>query len=262
MKIKYDIPKLQKILEDLTNLTGISMSFMDTTRNYLCYCANNHMFCETFQQGDNAIGCHCDDDILYQKCQASGSFESHICHAGLFDAVMPIGKNGMTVGYIILGRVRTGESPKNPYQKGTVLQQLYDEVPFLSEKQVESLQSLLPEVLFENAIIFEFDEIAEMIESYITGHLHEDLSVESICKRFFVSKNSLYKMFRTHYNCTITDYIIKKRLQKAKELLEKTESSVYIIAESVGIHNYTYFCRLFKQKEGISPMQYRRSKKK
>lgn len=262
MKIKYDVSKLQKLMEDITILTGISVSFIDTERNYLSYCGNNHVFCETFQQGDNAIGCHCDDDLLYQKCKASGCFESHICHAGLFDAMLPVNKNGVTVGYIIFGRVRTSKSPKNPYQKGTVLQKLYDEVPFLSDRQVESLKSLLPEVLFENAIFFEFDEIAEMIESYIGSHLNEELSVEAICKHFFISKNSLYKMFRTHYGCTITDYIIKKRMQKAKELLEKTESSVYMIAESVGVHNHTYFCRLFKQKEGVSPMQYRKMNQK
>ena len=260
MKIKYDVLKLQKFMEDFAILTGISISFMDTERNYLSYCGNSHAFCETFQQGDNGIGCHCADDLLYQKCKTSGCFESHICHAGLFDAMLPINKNDVTVGYIIFGRVRTSASPKNPYQKGTLLQKLYDEVPFLSEKQVESLKSLLPEILFENAISFEFDEIAELIEKYISSHLHEELSVEAICKHFFISKNSLYKTFRAHYDCTVTDYIIKKRIQKAKELLEKTDISVYMIAENTGIRNYTYFCRLFKQKEGLSPMQYRRMK--
>ena len=42
------------------------------------------------------------------------------------------------------------------------------------------------------------------------------------------------------------------------QLLRETEEPVYRVAELIGIRNYTYFCRLFKEKTGLTPLQYRR----
>lgn len=262
MKIRYDTNKLQKIVADIALLTGISITFMDMQHNYLCYCSTAHTYCETVQKADFSHRCYCADSALRQRCNQSGRFESHICYAGLFDAIVPIRKNNILVGYIYMGRVRTEESPLCPYPKGSVLQNLYDEVPILSNLQVESLKSLISDVLFEGAISFQCDEIIEMVETYLENHLHEPLGVDSVCKRFFISKNSLYKLFRIHRNCTVVEYITQKRLEKAKKLLIETDRSVCDIAEAVGVSNYTYFCRLFKKKEGMSPMQYRRSGEK
>lgn len=53
------------------------------------------------------------------------------------------------------------------------------------------------------------------------------------------------------------EYITNCRLERAKKLLLETSEPVYNISEKVGIHNYTYFCNLFKKKTGITPTEYK-----
>ena len=51
-------------------------------------------------------------------------------------------------------------------------------------------------------------------------------------------------------------------MKLAKEQLTSTDRSLSEIASSIGIENYTYFCRLFKRTAGVSPTAYRKLNKK
>ena len=57
------------------------------------------------------------------------------------------------------------------------------------------------------------------------------------------------------------DYLTNLRIAKAKELLTQTDYPVNIIAQSVGIEDAQNFSKLFKNKENISPINYRKSYK-
>ncbi|HEY0829089.1 MAG TPA: helix-turn-helix transcriptional regulator, partial [Bacilli bacterium] len=52
-------------------------------------------------------------------------------------------------------------------------------------------------------------------------------------------------------------FLQKLRVEKAKVLLRDSEDKVYDIAAQVGIGNYHYFCKTFKQITGVTPVQYR-----
>jgi AraC-like DNA-binding protein len=251
MKIRYDIEKIKRIITDFCVLTGLSMSFLDTERNTLFHYVKENDFCSMLQTDyENKSRCVCSDETILNRCFENKCFEGHICHAGLFDAAMPIIKNGIFVGTILMGRVRlSGEKQRSEV--------LYLEVPEITDQQIQSLETLLPNVLFESAIFIEFDNRISEISEYINNHLSEQLSVEVICKRFLMSKNTLYALFRENFETTVNDYITKMRLEKAKGMLLETNNPVYEIAEAVGISNDTYFCRLFKKKEGISATKYR-----
>lgn len=255
MKIRYDVEKMKRIISDLCVLTGISMSFLDTERRTLCNCIKEGDFCSALQSDEkNARLCACSDEEILNRCLESKRFESHICHAGLFDAAMPIMKDGIFAGMVLMGRVRLAGSGD-----GKRLDGLYGEVPEFRDEQIKSLGSLLPNVLFESAVFIEFDDRISEITEYIKNNLAEKISVEMICKRFLMSKNTLYALFREHLGTTVTEYITDLRMDKAKRLLRETTAPVYEIAESVGVDNYTYFCKLFKKREGSSPSEYRKA---
>ena len=57
---------------------------------------------------------------------------------------------------------------------------------------------------------------------------------------------------------TYTDYLHKKRLKKAAELLLETELSVGEVVKAVGYENENYFRKLFKERYGKKPLQYRK----
>ncbi|MBE6808953.1 MAG: helix-turn-helix transcriptional regulator [Ruminococcaceae bacterium] len=138
-----------------------------------------------------------------------------------------------------------------------VLDALYQKLPYFTEKQINCLSDLLPRILFQNAIEIENDSFITEITDYIEQNLNNELTVELLCSKFFISKNRLYEAFHSHFNSTVNEYITDRRMVKAKELLKNTKEPIYKIAEDVGIENYTYFCKLFKRKTGLTPTEYR-----
>ncbi len=260
LKIKYNANALQHIITDLAELTGISIAFLDTDFNYIVRAFDDADYCSKLQQLKLLDQpCHCSDLELLTKCKNSGKLESHLCHAGLCDTAMPIIKNQIIVGFVIFGRIRTKESPKvnNFKTEHELLNTLYNKLPFFTVTKISYLTDLLPRILFQNAIEIENDNLVDEISEYIKNNLKEDLSINYLSQKFFISKNKLYRFFCETYGITVNAYITKQRIEKAKELL-KTKDPIYKIAEETGIDNYTYFCKLFKRKTGLTPTEYRR----
>lgn len=256
MRIRYDNEKLSEILRDLSILTGISLAFLNVTYEEVCSFTQENDFCSAYQAQNSSDRCRHSDCLLLEKCRISGQLEYHFCHAGLYDSTMPVFKSGIIVGYILMGRLRTPASPSHSPFSGS-LATLYNHVPFLNDTQLASLRSLLSNILFSNAIEIDYNELAEEISAYILDHLTDTLNISVLCKKFFISKNALYKCFRNYYHMTINDYIMYVRLERAKKLLTETNETVSSICETAGIPNVSYFCRVFKKATGMTPKEYR-----
>ena len=259
MRIRYDVEKMKRIISDLCVLTGISMSFLDTERRTLCSYKKDDDYCSLLQTDkNNKRRCACSDEVILNKCLETKRFESHICHAGLFDAAMPIIKDDVFAGIVLMGRLRLAENEEEP-MLSAAMKEKYDDIPEFSDTQISALGTLLPNVLFESAIFIESDGIFNEIVEYVKKSPQEPLGVDHICKRFHVSKNSLYAYFNENYGKTVNEFISDVRIEKAKSLLSGSRDPIYMIAEKIGIDNHTYFCKLFKKKTGMTPNEYRRS---
>lgn len=268
MTIKYDIEKLKKIIRDLCTLTGLSMAIVDTKYNFLySKIKEDDAFCSKIQKSaEGSKRCSfCDREMIKRAAEEMRPV-SHICHAGLCDSTVPIIKNGIVAGYIIIGRVRrTSELDEATIlrlsQYGVSTEQLregYKTVTYLTEEQLESFKNLLSHILFENAIDIEYNEFINRASDYIDKNLSGDLSVGRLCTELYVSKNFLYKSFHSFYGKTVSDYVNDRKIKKASELLTGTDASIYEIADAIGIDNYTYFSKFFKKKTGLSPSEYRK----
>ncbi len=260
MQIKYNKEKIEELLKDFAMLTRISVTFADSETNPICSFQSLEDFCNSYQKiGTNREYCTHSDQRLLDRCKQSGRYEYHICHAGLYDAAMPIVKLGITVGYIMVGRIKTPLKRKDAQcAYDGELGILYEQIPVLDNVQLSCLKNLLSNILFSNAIELENTSVAENIRDYMEENINSDLTAANLCKRFFVSRNYLYKTFREHFGCTPVEYITQCRLERAKTLLKETKEPVYWVCERVGFHNYTYFCNLFKRKTGVTPMEYRK----
>ena len=263
MKFKYNMTTLEHITNDLSKLTGIAISVLDSERNFLTTASSANDYCIVFQSiGTNSRLCRCSDNTILDRCAESLKLETHICHAGLCDAAMPIMKNNMILGYIVLGRIRSANSPtESKYRpctsEGNLLASLYHKLPCFSDEQLYCLHDLLSHILFEKAIEIETDSFIEAATSYIETHLNAPLSVDILCRVLNVSRNYLYRAFHNYYEKTVNAYITEQRINKAKLLLTETNLPVYGVAEKVGFENHTYFCKLFKKRTGFSPSEYR-----
>lgn len=248
MNIVYDIPKLNRILTDLSVLTDIRISFCDPEGKTIINTAPKDDYCSHLQQNkENLKKCRQSDAEILNKCKHSKKVEKHICFAGLCDLAMPIIKQDAVAGYVLMGRICTPDTVKIP------------DVPMFSNRKLESFTDLLPQILFESAIEIKQDSLTEKAIKFIDDNIASELSVNVICNHLHISKNCLYGMFHEDCGCTVNEYISKKRLERAKTFLSTTDYTVSEISQLVGINNYTYFCKLFKKKEGISPLEYRKN---
>lgn len=92
---------------------------------------------------------------------------------------------------------------------------------------------------------------------YIQENFQRDITRESIAERFNISASHLSRLFRQQGHMRLMDYISWVRLERAKFMLNKYRFHLEEIATRCGYHDVNYFCRVFKQKTGLTPSQYR-----
>jgi AraC-like DNA-binding protein len=95
---------------------------------------------------------------------------------------------------------------------------------------------------------------------FMRQNLHRTLTLEEIARHGSLSVPHFGAMFRRQMNCPPLELHIRLRMQRACELLEGTDHHVGEIGEALGYADPLYFSRIFRQKIGKSPTQYRRVK--
>ncbi|MDR9401305.1 MAG: AraC family transcriptional regulator N-terminal domain-containing protein [Psychroflexus sp.] len=96
------------------------------------------------------------------------------------------------------------------------------------------------------------------ITKYIEDNITEDLSVESLANKAYMSTSNFYRKFKDTFGETPIDYLNTKRIEKAKQLLRITNEQITHIAHLCGYNSSCYFTRIFKNKTGMTPNQYRK----
>lgn len=107
-------------------------------------------------------------------------------------------------------------------------------------------------------MILKEDSLTNKIETYINSHIKEDLSASVICNVFDISKSHLYRLSEQIFGMGIAEHIRNIRIHMAKRLLGDTDTPIYEIADMVGISDYNYFTKVFKQETGMLPTIYRK----
>lgn len=102
----------------------------------------------------------------------------------------------------------------------------------------------------------ETEDIAEKTARYIEEHLSEELSVSSLANMVYVSPDHLTRTFKKKYQCTVSDYILKKRMIMAAELIRQSGMTITMVSDAVGFGNYSYFTEQFKKYYGMTPREY------
>jgi transcriptional regulator GlxA family with amidase domain len=94
---------------------------------------------------------------------------------------------------------------------------------------------------------------------WITGHLDEDLDVDTLARKSLMSPRTFARRFRAETGATPHAWVTQQRVLRAEELLEQTDRSVEWIASEVGFGNAATLRHHFTRSRGVSPQQYRRS---
>ena len=94
--------------------------------------------------------------------------------------------------------------------------------------------------------------VAENIIMYVNAHLFEDISVPRLAQHFYLSPSQFSRVFRQATGAAPWEYITKKRLTAAKEMLRNGHSA-QSASESCGFKDYSVFYRAYTKHFGCAP---------
>lgn len=98
----------------------------------------------------------------------------------------------------------------------------------------------------------------ELVKEYVRTHLAEEITLPQIAKVTGYSTYYFSRTFKQHFSCTLTEYLVQRRIDQSKELLAASAESIGAVAEKCGFESANYFSRCFRSRTGISPSQYRK----
>jgi AraC-like DNA-binding protein len=93
---------------------------------------------------------------------------------------------------------------------------------------------------------------------YFRENLNTNVNIEKLATDLHVGYSYFRQMFRKYTGISPTQYHLSLRIQKAKDLLVSTDQSFKEIANDLGFESYFYFSRVFKDKTGESPLEFRK----
>ncbi|WP_162048009.1 helix-turn-helix transcriptional regulator [Vibrio taketomensis] len=137
------------------------------------------------------------------------------------------------------------ESHKKPMDD-LLLQALLQYSKTMLEQPVEQSQSRVQD-LYQGICI------------YIQENFHRQITRDSIADRFSISSNHLSRLFRQQGHMTLADYITWVRVDRAKFMLKKYNFKLNEVSLRCGFKDVNYFCRVFKNRTGRTPTEYRGS---
>ena len=102
------------------------------------------------------------------------------------------------------------------------------------------------------------DPRIQVVVDYLTPHLNEPFTIQSLSEMAQVSQTSFRRLFKAHTGKSPSDYIRELRMTSAARMLLTSDREIAEIGYQVGFSDANYFSRTFRQVFGVSPHQYRR----
>ncbi len=136
----------------------------------------------------------------------------------------------------------------------------------LSRNRDLVMNSILYEYLFLLAERFPNEQYIPAIEKtghaeealrYLEEHYCDPLTIQDIADHLGLNRSYLHRIFKAFTGVSIQSYLLDYRIRQACILLKTTQLSVRAIAHSVSYIDPLYFSRIFRQKMGVSPSEYR-----
>lgn len=152
---------------------------------------------------------------------------------------------------------------------------LYNEVEFIMDKLYRTVKNntssskiwQLGLIFNLFAVLFECNEhkagqdYVKYVVEKINSDFDNDISIEKMAENLHITPAYLTRKFKQEMCVSPKQYLLNKRIEYAKELLENTDATVFEIASLAGFSDQLYFSRIFKKKENMTPTEYRQTKK-
>lgn len=269
----YDLKLLNESLSHLKTLLGTRISFYDADKHSTD--ANSRVsydICIYLKQTLRAE-CTKSDEYSLNNLPQNQNCHAYKCHFGFIEIAKKAIMHDETAGYFLIGPFRdetddaklikkiSKYAEANGFDKDELVKK-YKEVPVYTKEKFDSINMItdifMEWVVSKDIMVDKADLFTSRIEPYIKNNLSEDLSMEALEKRFYLSQKQLYRLFISSTGKSPKKYVTEKRIAEAKRLLWLTDLPMAQVAEKVGIADYNYFIKIFKASEGQTPYSVRK----
>ena len=271
----FEKEKLNQLVLDFYTSTGVAVTLYDSNMSMIVKSPIYTDFCACIRKKKACVSrCSQSDHIHMQKAKETKSTVYYTCHAGLTETITPIFYEDTLIAYLQTGQFR---NPDRMCSQQTCLNtlnelygipldkltKLYNNTPVISKEKLQALQNIMNILIknfWSNGLVYcNRSMLSIKIDQYITENLSQKIYIDTLCKKFHLSKNALYHLFKTEFNMTINELILHKRLNAAADMLiTMPDLNITQIATQCGFTDYNYFIRIFKKTTGTTPLQYRK----
>lgn len=136
--------------------------------------------------------------------------------------------------------------------------ELFEQARLSSQNMMEYLDYLLAKVREQKSLAEQPKIAIKMIKKYMDDNFQRNISREDLSQLVFLNADYLSRLFKKEMGVSISNYLIQKRIKLAKKLLISTKIPVSVISAQVGYDNFSYFSKVFKEKTGMTPNEYRK----
>lgn len=133
--------------------------------------------------------------------------------------------------------------------------------PFQAEEQVSKILDQMFDDIIHHHSIKEKNEIQAVL-NYIEANYRRGVTLEEAAEYVHLSPHYLSKLFKKELNVNFVNYVMERRIEMAKELLENTDMPVLNIALELSYQEHNYFSKVFKKVVGVTPSEYRKAKER
>ena len=99
------------------------------------------------------------------------------------------------------------------------------------------------------------------IEGYLSSTPINDVTEDLMAKSLFISTSQLRRLIRKYFNCTFRSFILAQKIETAKYKIAEGKMTIEKIATSLGYETYSGFYRSFKSITGLTPEEFKNTKK-
>ena len=266
--------KIEELLRDFYSVTGIRIAFIShDKKEHVVVKKSISDFCRILRSDERAdIKCKKCDQHAFEKARNTGKLYIYQCHAGLTEAVAPIIVDGNLLGYLMLGQAlktspegREWEEVLQRCRRYNVnfseLKKAFNKLDYFSKEKIEAAARIMDMsakyVHYARIVKLKPPQLIEKIKSFVDINIAHPITISHVSDALGISKSHLSRIIKAELGMTLTEYIHRKRVERAQELLKKTDKTIGDIAYITGFADANYFARVFKKLVGCSPSSYR-----
>ena len=272
----FDLDKLRALLKDFYTLTQIRITIFDEHfRELVAYPEERCAFCQIIRSDPAADAvCEANDREGCEIASRRRSLYTYQCHAGLTESLTPLYMGNIMIGYLFFGQIFSFPTKEDGWEdirrrcRGydidlSLLREVCREKAVIGENYIASASKLMQAVAsylcLEQMATIRHEDLPMRIDSYLSSHFTEAITVPHLCEKFGIGKTPLYEIAKQLYGCGIAEHIRNLRMEKARHLLlENPDMRVGEIAGLCGYDDYNYFITVFRRAVGVSPLKYRK----